>query len=351
MLVIQQAYRLRDKSWLLLKCSYMIPKILFSSIIADLEITTFNLLAPCYKSIKNTSSCSLNKKKLENEDENLWVRRALNTLNFMDNHIYPSSSIIALQEFWITNSKYFSLFQNSFFQEKYQLFLLKRPDSKQDGVATLIKRDIFDVLGTDSQFVCRENGRVALFLLLRHRITGTTFLVINTHLSFPHDINDRLQVLQIKRIISSVDKYLLKMNIFNCTSILIGDFNAEKFSAVYNHLEDSGYLSCSDSIIASKDTFLTSIPHDGICHNYDLTHGRGKYVTHRNHLQQEVGVDHIFIKQQQQQQQPSSLSFQVKSFEVLPATLCEGSWPVSFDLSDHRPVRTAVRITSSHCDI
>ena len=75
-----------------------------------------------------------------------------------------------------------------------------------------------------------------------------------------------------------------------------------------------------------------------------------KFVSHRTHLDEELGVDHIFIKQEDAPPAPSSTSTTqlfVADSHVIPSSLPISSWAPSFRISDHRPIAASVVLATT----
>jgi hypothetical protein len=99
-----------------------------------------------------------------------------------------------------------------------------------------------------------------------------------------------------------------------------------------------------------------------------------KFVTHMTHLDEELGVDHIFIKQEEVPPTPAPASLSstttttttttttpattttltttlfVADSHVIPSSLPISSWAPSFRISDHRPIAASVVLATSPDD-
>lgn len=205
------------------------------------NIVTFNMLAPCYK---RTFFRSIRSRESSESDK--WLIRAQRTVEFLRQEICPSATIIALQEFWL-QEEYYSIFQHVFDIEGFDVRYMRRTGSKSDAVALIIRKNIFEILGSENIPLCGQNDRVALLLWLQHKSTGKHFLVVNTHLSFPHSVFDKMaQVRQMQTVTEAIDRFALRYRILRSTRIILGDFNVENQSPVCDHLRASGYSSCFD---------------------------------------------------------------------------------------------------------
>ena len=94
----------------------------------------------------------------------------------------------------------------------------------------VLRRDLEYETGNKSSAI---GDRVALVLWLSHRASGKTFLVANTHLSFPHNLFDRNnQILQMRNLIEHIESYAKANGVGPATRIIAGDFNVEGASPV-----------------------------------------------------------------------------------------------------------------------
>jgi hypothetical protein len=315
--------------------------------IVEFNIVTFNMLAPCYKRISGEIS-GTGRRERESDKSPMWNQRATDTIAFFEEELLPSSSILALQEFWL-NEEYSTMFENCFIQKGYDLRTLKRSGSKMDAVAIAIKKDEFEIKGSEDVYLCAVGDRVALLLWLRHRLTGKNIIVANTHLSYPHNVFDRMnQMRQMRKLTDAIDRYCKDHKIGPSTKIITGDFNSEVQSSVCDHLRSSGYQSTfekcppvqGDSIgdTSSSDVDREREEATDICKNYvvddwnsnsqsfseslgsplqatndcpvtNFLNEQGekklererardlkKFVSHRTHTNEDLGVDHIFVK-------------------------------------------------------
>jgi len=288
--------------------------------IGDFNIATFNLLAPCYKRL-NTRDVFSGRRYREASDIPRWTTRAKDTLEFFKNELYPTS-IIALQEFWLEEN-YRKRFQMEFEAEGYELRTLQRTGKKMDAVALAIKRSVFEIKGSSNVLLCSQGDRVALLLWLLHRVTGKNVLVANTHLSFPHNVFDRMnQMRQMQTLTEAIDAFIKDNNVGTATHIITGDFNVEAQSPVCDHLRESGYFNCFEvsppSLTMGEPTSPTTLAQKSIGFPQTTTNPSKpivpltsypsnvvRFVSHRNHRSEEVGVDHIFVKPEYEVMEPN----------------------------------------------
>jgi mRNA deadenylase 3'-5' endonuclease subunit Ccr4 len=307
--------------------------------IVEFSLVTFNMLAPCYKRIARETS-GAGRRERESDRSLMWNQRATDTITFFEKELLPSSSILALQEFWL-NEEYSSMFEKFFDERGYDFRTLKRSGSKTDAVAIAVRKDEFEIMGSEDLYLCPVGDRVALLLWLRHKRTGKNIIVANTHLSFPHNAFDRMnQMRQMRKLTDAIDRYCKNNKVGSSTRIVTGDFNSEVRSSVCDHLRSSGYQSTFEkcppmqrgSLDHNLDMDADSQQHleSDICRSVDGTdistysfseslgsplqatsdcpirrrsseegtnsQSLQKFVSHRTHTNEDLGVDHIFVK-------------------------------------------------------
>jgi hypothetical protein len=332
--------------------------------VAELNIVTFNMLAPCYKRISGETTNG--RRERESDRSKIWNQRAEDTISFFETELLPTSSIIALQEFWLEKN-YAAMFEKTFESRGFEMRSLKRSGNKMDAVAIVYRKEDFEIKGSEDIYLCSVGDRVALLLWLCHKKTGKSLLVANTHLSFPHNVFDRMnQMRQMRKLTAAIDKYSKDKNVGPATRIITGDFNSEVQSCVCDHLRQAGYKSsfeiCPpnqsedskniyhsinakggkyidvDSVDVDKwetDIDIEGFPSDMKGKSSSSVEGTGtgspdhtvlrstterdsdstvlksttirnedvirsevsrKFVSHRTHTNEDLGVDHIFIK-------------------------------------------------------
>ena len=302
--------------------------------VGELSAVTFNMLAPCYKRLAERDLLGRNRREADVD----WRERADETLTFFEGQLLQDFQIVSLQEFWLQD-EYQKQFKRLVSRLGYSLHTLRRhPTRKEDAVATMVQTSVFHVKSYDNIFLCSTSDRVALVLWLEHRETKKNIIVANTHLSFPHSARDMdNQMSQMKFLLQAIDNFATsKCGCPEATRIVMGDFNVESSSEVCDLLRLGGYRSCID----------TSPP--PIVRGDDKVSRR--FVSHRTHRHEDLGVDHIFFKPETF---PLSAdegiarkhgSFFAADSVVLPQTSPCTAWDENFSISDHRPVGTKLII-------
>jgi mRNA deadenylase 3'-5' endonuclease subunit Ccr4 len=300
--------------------------------VAAFSISSFNMLAPIYKRL---SSYDLHAKDQKRESQflDLWKHRASKTMSFIDNQLLCSdSSIISLQEFWL-EKEYLNYFSREFIARNFDLFNYKRTGPKYDSLLTIVDRRTFAVKGVKNIALCSLRDRVALLLWLEHRSSGQHLLLVNTHLTFPHDSTESSQQIEeIEFILREMGSFAKNAGIANrALQFVVGDLNESLGGNVDETLQRHHFQSCFriSPPINTRDATDTS-PH-------------WHFVSHRNHRQEEVGADHVFIRGGLGQPLDQTRIF-VADCRVVPHDRPCHRWDDEFFLSDHRPVSVKVVI-------
>lgn len=367
--------------------------------LATIDIISFNLLAPCYKRMETRTA--VGRRHRESHNREVWMPRAEQALSFFRQEIIPAAGIIALQEFWMGDEGYKEMFMAEFERHGYSVTTLQRTGDKMDAVALLVKESQFEIMAHKNVNLCSVD-RIALVLWLKHKETGKSLVVANTHLSFPHTSLDRiLQMHQMRTLTSAMEAFERELLISSSTHVVVGDFNVEAQSPVCNHLRERGYVNGMD---VSPPRSATPRPADegeqerpvqglgqggasqevAVLLKADSTveaRGCSKWISHRTHRVEDLGVDHVFVKPEIEwggcadtpptlpasssaaasaattpPLAPQTCSTKVDAgnktlpvggvfvgeTSVLPRHLPCDSWPVEFEVSDHRPVRVSL---------
>eukprot|EP00897_Mesotaenium_endlicherianum_P007144 jgi/Mesen1/6458/ME000033S05748 len=243
----------------------------------DLSVscTTFNILAPIYKRVRGEGI-------RESEFREVWLKRNNQILDML---IENGSTVLCLQEFWIGNEELVKLYDEKLRAEGYDTYKLARTNNRGDGLYTAVKRDAFEVVETRELLFNDCGDRVAQVLRLRSRHVGgagqqwpVEFLVVNTHLLFPHNANSSLiRLRQSYKILEFLEQYKTESRLPPMPIVLCGDWNGSKRGQVYKFLRSQGFTSSYDIHREYKD-------HDAHC-----------WVSHRNHHGNICGVDFIWL--------------------------------------------------------
>ncbi|ETW09674.1 hypothetical protein H310_00189 [Aphanomyces invadans] len=232
----------------------------------DLRVLSFNLLAPCY--FRHGG-------RLEATDSRQYMGRLGALVSPLKAEL---ANIMCLQEFWFDET-YMRTFQSHF--PNFSCYASKRPGLKEDGLAIFIDHSKLAIHNFRQLDFDKAGERVAMLMHLSflpnllpthtHSFMERSFLLINTHLTFPHsDINRVMRMNQIETMLDAIQEYQRKEHLEQCPVIMCGDFN-DIYDPVHNLVMSQGFQSVFAEV-----------------------HGREAKITHCNHNNSEVGVDFIF---------------------------------------------------------
>uniref|UniRef100_A0A3N7FYH4 Endonuclease/exonuclease/phosphatase domain-containing protein n=1 Tax=Populus trichocarpa TaxID=3694 RepID=A0A3N7FYH4_POPTR len=210
--------------------------------------TTFNILAPIYKRLDQK-----NQSLRESNFRAVWLSRNQKILNWL---LLERSSIICLQEFWVGNEELVHMYQQRLGDAGYVTFQLARTNNRGDGLLTAVRKDYFTILNYRELLFNDCGDRVAQLLHVqlafpfsqnRKGNAQQEFLIVNTHLLFPHDsCLSVVRLHQVYKILQFVEQYQ-RENKLNYTPILLcGDWNGSKRGHVYKFLRSQGFVSSYD---------------------------------------------------------------------------------------------------------
>jgi len=250
-----------------------------------LNVTSFNVLAPCYNYPKDVHG-------VESRAHDHWKSRHKACLALLAE--IPAPQVFCLQEFWFYSS-FSKLYEKGLGDMGFDGQLLQRTRSKDDGVAIFYNRQEFKVLDRKDIIFDDSGDRVALLLHLKHLKAECSFVVANTHLTFPHHFQDeQMRTEQVRKVIAFVDYYIRQLPQQKTTAIIAGDFNGNTSDPVYDRMLKARYVS----------TFVA-------------VHNREVKITHKNHRHQNVGVDYVWVKHFDKEDPPEEEVFGVYPYHDL----------------------------------
>ena len=199
------------------------------------QVVTWNLLAPCWK----RTSYGRESKKRE-----AWEERLKLSLNYL---LEKDSDIICLQELWFDDA-YLEIFQNAI-RDSYVMYTLQRVHNKPDGLAILLRKDLFPApraLGVDFYDF---GSRVGLMLV------WDSFSLLNTHLTFPHnnEYDRKLRISQVHDIQAVLSNHATNHH------VVAGDFNGSIYDEAVSQLLTEAYL----IPMLEHSNFVTHVSHRG----------------------------------------------------------------------------------------
>ena len=288
-----------------------------------MTVTTFNVLAPCYKRVQQPDGTTA----MEASDRATALDRQTRVLDLIAE---LDSTCVCLQEFWHADAATAELYATALRRAGYTFHVTPRTGGRPDGLLTAVRDDAFEVVETRDILFNDCGDRVATLLHLRprkrhvrsanassakaatagdsHAAFGDVLLV-NTHLLFPHNSNSTLiRLRESFKILEYLHEYQEKARgaLAKRTSaptrrlpvVMCGDFNGTSRGAVARFLSSQGFVSAYDASLgasAADDAPIESeaqTPADAAARR-DAEEKR--WISHLNHHGECVGVDHVWI--------------------------------------------------------
>ncbi|CAI7873956.1 unnamed protein product, partial [Closterium sp. NIES-54] len=226
----------------------------------------------------------------ESEFRDLWLPRSERIL---DTIVATGSSIVCLQECWLSHPEWVRLFDSSLGAAGYRTLKLPRTNNRGDGLMIAVKSDQWHVVDYQQLLFHDCGDRVAQIVRLRSkgRLGGRAgregsdgaegeeedVLVVNTHLLFPHDANSNIiRLCQVYKLLERVEQCRIEQAGRPAPVILCGDLNGTKEGNVYKLLRSQGFLSSYDTVHHLNDVDET-------------------WVSHRSHRGDVCGVDYVWM--------------------------------------------------------
>ncbi|KAJ1390359.1 Endonuclease/exonuclease/phosphatase [Sesbania bispinosa] len=224
------------------------------------SFTTFNILAPIYKRLDPR-----NQGLRESGFRSFWFPRNEKILDCL---LAKSSSIMCLQEFWVGNEELVHMYEERLGDAGYHLFKLARTNNRGDGLLTAIHKEYFSVVNYRELLFNDCGDRVAQLLhvqslapFLQNQKSNfhQEFLIVNTHLLFPHDSSlSIVRLHQVYQILQYVELYQRENRLKLMPIILCGDWNGSKRGHVYKFLRSQGFVSSYDIANQYTDSYADS---------------------------------------------------------------------------------------------
>ena len=205
----------------------------------ELKVVSFNILAPCYKRLKDGSGL------MEAEHKDMYLER---NQAICQQLLDTKADVICLQEFWCGSPETRKLYKDLLCGPKgggYTLKELRRTShwrQRDDGLACLVRDDRLVIQDTRHILFHDCGDRVAQMLLLALRppkgspknTPSQQFIVVNTHLLFPHnEYSTKIRLREMAKILGFVDFYRVRelcsticgRSDVRLPVIIAGDFN------------------------------------------------------------------------------------------------------------------------------
>eukprot|EP00485_Elphidium_margaritaceum_P002508 CAMPEP_0202692348 /NCGR_PEP_ID=MMETSP1385-20130828/6755_1 /ASSEMBLY_ACC=CAM_ASM_000861 /TAXON_ID=933848 /ORGANISM="Elphidium margaritaceum" /LENGTH=346 /DNA_ID=CAMNT_0049347869 /DNA_START=113 /DNA_END=1153 /DNA_ORIENTATION=- len=248
--------------------------------------------------------------------------------NDVDQVSFPAMDcdIFCLQEFWCDRQDFARLYDTYLKSRGFDLHSLKRnAPHKPDGLAMAFNKNVFEMVRKiDYKFTV--SNRVMMMMELRHKASQCVITVACTHLTFPsHEYDGPLRAEQIKQCLQVLNERTSQQS---ALTLLTGDFNCD--------------IGGNESKQCLNDGYLSSYH---VC-NADSKHN---VVSHVNHRQESVFVDHIFYKHTENStaasgdKEPIFTAAPAESY-LYPKSLQSENWNQKWQLSDHRPIVTVFKL-------
>ncbi|KAJ6338238.1 hypothetical protein OIU76_007835 [Salix suchowensis] len=274
--------------------------------------TTFNILAPIYKRLDQK-----NQSVRESNFRSVWLSRNQKILNWL---LHERSSIICLQEFWVGNEELVHMYRQRLGDAGYMTFQLARTNNRGDGLLTAVHKDYYTILNCQELLFHDCGDRVAQLLHVQSALPFSQnqkgsaqqeFLIVNTHLLFPHDsCLSVVRLHQVYKILQYVEQYQRENKLNLMPILLCGDWNGSKSGHVYKFLRSQGFVSSYD-----------------IAHEYTDSYADAhRWISHRNHRGNICGVDFIWLCNPIKSREPLKKSWSEAVFGIIKCQLQKASF-------------------------
>ena len=232
-----------------------------------MTVTTFNVLAPCYKRVQQPDGTTA----MEASDRATALDRQTRVLDLIAE---LDSTCVCLQEFWHADAATAELYATALRRAGYTFHVTPRTGGRPDGLLTAVRDDAFEVVETRDILFNDCGDRVATLVHLRPRVAAfrapadgsASFgdvLLVNTHLLFPHNSNSTLiRLRESFKILEYLHEYqeYHRGALASRTSaptrrlpvVMCGDFNGTSRGAVARFLSSQGFVSAYDASLGAS---------------------------------------------------------------------------------------------------
>ena len=282
-----------------------------------MTVTTFNVLAPCYKRVQQPDGTTA----MEASDRATALDRQTRVLDLVAE---LDSTCVCLQEFWHADAATAELYATALRRAGYTFHVTPRTGGRPDGLLTAVRDDAFEVVETRDILFNDCGDRVATLVHLRPRVAAfrapadasASFgdvLLVNTHLLFPHNSNSTLiRLRESFKILEYLHEYqeYHRGALASRTSaptrrlpvVMCGDFNGTSRGAVARFLSSQGFVSAYDASLGASAAVDAPIepeaqtpPKAATARLAKKNENGGGWISHLNHHGECVGVDHVWV--------------------------------------------------------
>eukprot|EP00795_Rhopilema_esculentum_P006200 gene6200-11605_t len=275
------------------------------------KMGTFNLLAPCYKTIAPGSWKTWWGGQKESAHPDQFLSRYEEIFKIFE--ALPAFDFLCLQEFWF-DCGIAELFEKRI-GDRYYILKHRRP-TRHDGVALLVSRN-FRIKDVEYIKYNDIGMRVALLAHVVDPDTNQEAVIVTTHLTYLANYLDQFtRMTQAKKLVEAIESYMQGLHGKDIPVFLAGDFNGSPSGPIYKFFSEHGFRS-----------------------SYFNYHGREPLITHLDHNSSVLAVDYIFYRM------PEELQCKVDDAYLVPRDRSDTEWPSDFTASDHRLVFSEISVS------
>lgn len=267
----------------------------------ELKIVTFNILAPCYNKLSTAI--------YESNFKDMYLKRNEGICNQLMN---SDADIVCLQEFWTQNNDIRQLYHDKLCSSEdtekgYVMKELRRTShwrSRDDGLAVFINKKRLVVQDYKNILFHDCGDRVAQLLLLALKTDNNgplqQFLVVNTHLLFPHNLySTNIRVREMSKILDFVESYrqrelcrsICGRSDVRIPVIIAGDYNGSPRGSVFKLMKSQNFRSAQEQYWSdNNNSSIVLLQNDNSNSSWRWT----KWISHKSHLNTIIPVDHVF---------------------------------------------------------
>ncbi|KAK9093693.1 hypothetical protein Scep_025162 [Stephania cephalantha] len=248
------------------------------------------------------------------------------------NILAPIYKRLDKEEFWVGNEELVQIYEKGLGDAGYTNFKLARTNNRGDGLLTAVHKDYFKVLDYQGFLFNDFGDRVAQLLYVESVVPLTRnvkqeFLIVNTHLLFPH--NASLSIVRLRQ--------------YHLCEASLNENGAFVFLKGDSH---GDYITYSTFCEALHQVGLTGHPH-GLSPEATLdlwmqvdsdTNGVIGYSEFLQWIWNPAWLNQSEEDLEQDERKVTgdqAFGFNVKNADLFPREVEKGTWPENYSLSDH----------------